>query len=116
MATSLPSEWTNSTARRSGRSHPPRFASRKAAAQPQLTRCADGLNASIAAWRIKYQEGNGVGYGPVFSTPTVGVVKQSNSGFAFAGIDNPLFYADPTTMLRRRPTERRELTDELKAV
>jgi NAD/NADP transhydrogenase beta subunit len=67
---------------------------------------------------VAYQvsKGNGVGYGPVFSTPTVGVVKQSNSGFAVAGIDNPLFCADPTTMLRRRPTERRELTDELKAV
>jgi hypothetical protein len=80
---------------------------------------AAGLNASIAAWLIKrlaYQEGNGVGYGPVFSTPTVGVVKQSNSGFAVAGIDNPLFSADPTSMLRRRPTERREVTDELKAV
>jgi NAD/NADP transhydrogenase beta subunit len=44
------------------------------------------------------------------------VVKQITSGFAVAGIDNPLFYADPTSMLRRRPTERREVTDELKAV
>jgi NAD/NADP transhydrogenase beta subunit len=46
---------------------------------------------------VAYQEGNGIGDGAVFSTPTVGVVKQRNSGFAFAGIDNPLFYADPTT-------------------
>jgi NAD/NADP transhydrogenase beta subunit len=62
---------------------------------------------------VAYQEGNGIGDGAVFSTPTVGVVKQTNPGFAFAGIDNPLFYADPTTMLRRRPRERREVTDEL---
>jgi hypothetical protein len=31
------------------------------------------------------------GYGAVFSTPTVDVVKHRNSGYAFAGIDNPLF-------------------------
>jgi hypothetical protein len=44
------------------------------------------------------------------------VVKQRNSGFAVAGIDNPLFDADPTSMLRRRPRKRREVTDELKAL
>jgi hypothetical protein len=90
-------------------------------AQPQLTRCTDDVHAagaSIAAWRI-----NAFGVSrrkrnwqlSRLSTPTVGVVKQRNSGFAVAGIDNPLFYADPISMLRRRPRERREVTDELKA-
>jgi hypothetical protein len=44
---------------------------------------------------VAYQEGNGIGYGAVLSTPTVGVVKRRNSGFAVAGIDKPLFDADP---------------------
>ena len=92
MATSLPSEWTNSTARRSGRSHEPRFA----AAPP--ARCADdvhaaGLNASIAAWRI-----NACGvtrrkrdWLRSLFPRRPSVAKQITSGFAVAGIDNPLF-------------------------